>query len=37
MNKIILTLSLVFLLVSCSSNNQVLENPITGEKGNPGL
>ncbi|MDB4239037.1 DUF3576 domain-containing protein [Alphaproteobacteria bacterium] len=37
MNKIILTLSLVFLLVSCSSNNQVFENPITGEKGNPGL
>jgi hypothetical protein len=37
MNKIILTLSLVFLLVNCSSNNQVVENPITGEKGNPGL
>ena len=37
MNKIILTLSLVFLLVNCSSNNEVVENPITGEKGNPGL
>ena len=37
MNKIIWTLALVFLLVNCSSNNEVVENPITGEKGNPGL
>ena len=37
MIKIISTITLFLLLVSCSGKNEVLENPITGEKGNPGI
>ena len=37
MYKNFLIIPLIILLSSCSSNNSVVRNPITGEKSNPGL
>ena len=37
MYKKILLVPLIILFSSCSSNNSVVRNPITGEKSNPGL
>ena len=37
MYKKILIIPLIILFSSCSSNNSVVRNPITGEKSNPGL
>ena len=37
MYKKFLIVPLIILFSSCSSNNSVLQNPITGEKSNPGL
>jgi len=37
MHKKFLIVPLIILFSSCSSNNSVVRNPITGEKSNPGL
>ena len=37
MYKKILLVPLIILFSSCSNNNSVVQNPITGEKSNPGL
>ena len=37
MHKKFLIVPLIILFSSCSSNNSVVQNPITGEKSNPGL
>ena len=37
MCKKFLILSIVLLLANCSSNNSIVENPISGEKTTPGL
>ena len=37
MHKKLLIVPLIILFSSCSSNNSVVRNPITGEKSNPGL
>ena len=37
MHKQFLIVPLIILFSSCSSNNSVVRNPITGEKSNPGL
>ena len=37
MYKKFLIIPLIILFSSCSNNNSVVRNPITGEKSNPGL
>ena len=37
MYKKFLIIPLIILFSSCSSNDSVVRNPITGEKSNPGL
>ena len=37
MFKKIISISILFIVASCSSNNQTATNPITGKKANPGI
>ena len=37
MFKNIISITILFIVASCSSNNQTATNPITGKKANPGI